>query len=334
MGALGGYAYLAHYFGTTIAPVSFHNWLRAWALSTSIVGLLDFTAGRLSAKWLREGRLAKRIVVYGGGDHASRFISEVASRRRGEMLVCGYFDDRSKSSRETIFGVLWLGDSHRLADYVREEKVDEIVIALPWSADQRILEILRRLRHLPVPIRLAPEMIAFSAAGVRVQAEDAAILTMRDRPVSEWNLLVKSLFDRIAALGLLLLLMPTLSMVACLIKLESPGPVFFRQKRLGFNNRPFEVLKFRSMPTHGGNEKRQRCSRPDGGTAEVTRVGASSCAARASMSCRSSLGVLRGDVALVGPRPIRSGPVRISSGPMKGTGHSMRFSANTPHAIA
>jgi Undecaprenyl-phosphate glucose phosphotransferase len=300
LGALGGYAYLAHYFGTTIPPVSFHNWLRAWALSTSIVGLLDFGAGRLLAKWVREGRLAKRIVVYGGGDHASRFLSEVASRRPGEMLVCGYFDDRSVSSRATIFGVRWLGDSHRLADYVREEKVDEIVIALPWSADQRILEILRRLRHLPVPIRLAPEMIAFSAAGVRVAAEDAATLTMRDRPVSEWNLLVKSLFDRIAALGLLLLLLPTLGMVACLIKLESPGPVFFRQKRLGFNNRPFEVLKFRSM-THGDSQKTelQQAQRSD---RRVTRIG--QFLRRSSIDELPQLfNVLRGEMSLVGPRP-------------------------------
>ena len=99
LGALGGYAYLAHYFGTTIPPVSFHNWLRAWALSTSIVGLLDFGAGRLSAKWLREGRLAKRIVVYGGGEHASRFLSEVGLAAAGRNAGLRLFRRPQRRSR-------------------------------------------------------------------------------------------------------------------------------------------------------------------------------------------------------------------------------------------
>ena len=132
-----------------------------------------------------------------GGEHGGRFLSEVASRRPNRLLVCGYFDDRAETCGPRSSACAWLGDSHRLIDYVREEKVDEIVIALPWSADQRILEILRRFRHLPVPIRLAPELIMLSATDVRAAAEDASTRRIRDRPVSEWNLLVKSLFDRI-----------------------------------------------------------------------------------------------------------------------------------------
>jgi len=111
---------------------------------------------------------------------------------------------------------------------------------------------------------------------------------------------VKSLFDRTAALALLLLLAPTLGMVACLIKLESPGPVFFRQKRLGFNNRPFEVLKFRSM-THGGNPKTE-LQQAQRGDRRVTRVG--QFLRRSSIDELPQLfNVLRGEMSLVGPRP-------------------------------
>ena len=300
LAALGGYAYLAHYFGTTIPPVSFHNWLWAWVLATLIVGLIDFVVGRLSARWFREGRLAKRLVVYGGGEHGERFLGEVASRRPGDMYVCGYFDDRVEAPLGAILGVPWLGDSHRLVDYVRNEKVDEVVIALPWSADQRILEILRRFRHLPVPIRLAPELIAFSAADAPLAAGDGATLTIRDRPVSEWDMLVKSLFDRIFAAALLVPLAPTMGIVACLIRLDGPGPVFFRQKRLGFNNRPFDVLKFRTM-THdasvqGALRQAQR------GDQRVTRIGRF--LRRSSIDELPQLfNVLRGEMSLVGPRP-------------------------------
>lgn len=300
LAALGGYAYLAHYFGTTIPPVSFHNWLWAWVVAIVLVGVTDFTVGRMSARWFREGRLARRIVVYGGGEHGARFLDEVASRRPGDMFVCGYFDDRVESSVAAILGVPWLGDSHRLVDYVRNEKVDEVVIALPWSADQRILEILRRFRHLPVPIRLAPELIAFTAPHAPLAAGDGATLTIRDRPVSEWDMLVKSLFDRIFTGLLLIPLLPTMGMVALLIKLDSPGPVFFRQKRLGFNNRPFDVLKFRSM-THGGSAQ-AGLRQAQRGDRRITRIGRF--LRRSSIDELPQLfNVLRGEMSLVGPRP-------------------------------
>ena len=170
------------------------------------MGLQDFGAGWLAARGSRERRLAKRIVVYGGGEHGSRFIIEAPRGTLGEMLSSAAI---STTAAETLRGhdrsaSRWLGNSQQLIDYVREEKIDEIVIALPWSADQRILEILRRLRHLPVPIRLAPDMICLQhhwrcapIADRRCHARLFAI-----GRVSEWNLLVKSLFDRICRLGL------------------------------------------------------------------------------------------------------------------------------------
>ena len=300
LAALGGYAYLAHYFGTTIPPVSFHIWLRAWAMATAAVGLLDLGAGWISARWLREGRLARRIVVYGGGEHGARFITEVAARWPGRLIVRGYFDDRAETLLGSIAGVPWLGDSQKLVEHVRSEQIDEIVIALPWSADQRILEILRRFRHLPVPIRLAPELIAFSTADGQPGTDRLATFTIREQPVSEWNMIVKNMFDRVLASFLLLLAMPTMAVIAVLIKLDSPGPIFFRQKRLGFNNRPFNVLKFRTMSHGGGSEDGVRQAQR--GDRRVTCIGRF--LRRSSLDELPQLfNVLRGEMSLVGPRP-------------------------------
>jgi polysaccharide biosynthesis protein PslA len=297
---LGGYAYLAHYFGTSVPPVSFHHWPRAWAVATVVVGLMDIAAGQMVTKWLREGRLAKRILVYGGGEHGARFIVDASARWPTRLLVCGYFDDRAEISREEIGGVPCLGGSRELIDHVRSERIDEIVITLPWSADQHIMEILRRCRHLPVPIRLAPDLKMLNIVEKRQQVESFCSLTVRDQPVSEWNLIVKSLFDRMLAAFLLILVLPTMAAIACLIKLGSPGPVFFRQKRLGFNNQPFDVLKFRTM-THG-DDKKPGVRQAQRGDRRVTRIGRF--LRRSSLDELPQLfNVLRGEMSLVGPRP-------------------------------
>jgi Undecaprenyl-phosphate glucose phosphotransferase len=300
LAALGGYAYLSHYMGTTVPPVSFHHWPRAWAMATAAVASQDMAAGWIAARWLRQRRLAKRIVVYGGGEHGGRFIIDAAARWPNRLFIRGYFDDRTEILRGSIAGVACLGNSEQLIDYVRREPIDEIVIALPWSADLRILELLRRFRHLPVPVRLAPDLIMLSAMELPPQMDSFYTLAIRERPLSEWNLLVKSLFDRVLASFLLLLVMPTMGVIACLIKLDSPGPVFFRQKRLGFNNRPFNVMKFRTM-THGETQQDgvRQARRGDG---RVTRIGRF--LRRSSLDELPQLfNVLRGEMSLVGPRP-------------------------------
>jgi Undecaprenyl-phosphate glucose phosphotransferase len=300
LAALGGYAYLSHYVGTSIPPVSFHHWLHAWAFATAAVGLLDIAAGRMAVGWLRDKRLAKRIVVYGGGEHGARFIINAMSHWSDRLIIPGYFDDRAKRLCGPIAGIPRLGSSEKLIDYVRREPIDEIVIALPWSADQRILEILRRFRHLPIPIRLAPDLIMFSAAELHPKMDSFYTLAIRERPLSEWDLLVKSLFDRLVGSVLLLLVLPTMGAIACLIKLDTSGPVFFHQKRFGFNNRPFNVVKFRTM-TH--SEVRQDVVRQaQRGDRRVTRIGRY--LRRLSLDELPQLfNVLRGEMSLVGPRP-------------------------------
>ena len=300
LASLGGYAYLSHYLGTTVPPVSFHHWPRAWAIATVAVGSEDMVASWIAARWLRQRRLAKRIVVYGGGEHGCRFISDAAARWPDRLLICGYFDDRADILDGSIAGAACLGNSEQLIDYVRREPIDEIVIALPWSADQRILELLRRFRHLPIPVRLAPDLIMLSAMELPPHMDSFYTLAIRQRPLSEWNLLLKSLFDRILASFILLLTMPTMGVIACLIKLDSPGPVYFRQKRLGFNNRPFNVMKFRTM-THGetGPDGLRQARRDD---RRVTRFGRF--LRRSSLDELPQLfNVLRGEMSLVGPRP-------------------------------
>lgn len=302
LAAVGGYKIFANWPSGSPSDQAFGHWISAWFLTASAaVAALDIAAGALTERWAKQGRLAKKIVVYGSGEHGARFISDAVDRWNDRVSVQGYFDDRMDGRRNAIAGVPFLGDADRLARYACETGVEEIVIALPWSADERILAILAKFRHLPVPVRLAPELIALRThgAGLTIGAADS-IPMIRDRPISEWDLFVKEAFDRAMAAILLLLALPTMAVLAGLIKWDSPGPVFFRQRRLGFNSRPFEILKFRTMASSSDERLALRQARR--GDGRITRVG--NFLRRSSLDELPQLiNVLRGDMSLIGPRP-------------------------------
>jgi polysaccharide biosynthesis protein PslA len=301
LAAIGGYNLLVNWPLGIITDVGLGSWASTWFLSSALAmagagGL--FRA--LTTRWRREGRFAKRIVVYGGGEHGARFIGETIQRGADDVAVRAYFDDRQGAGRRPIAGVPCLGNSERLIEYVRRQKIDEIVIALPWSADERIIGILSRLRHLPVPVRLSPEIIVLRTHGLHRPLRPAEAPIIRNRPISEWDLFLKDVFDRAVAAVLLLLALPVMLVAGLAIKLDSPGPMLFRQKRLGFNGRPFNVLKFRTMAqAQDVGAALRQASRMD---LRVTRVGRF--LRRSSIDELPQLiNVLRGDMSLVGPRP-------------------------------
>ena len=309
LAAIGSYKVVAHWPDASASDSAFGNWVFAWLLTAAAsLALLDAAANALLERLRLQGRLARRIVVYGGGEHGARFIEEAGMLGSGRISVRAFFADQFESPRGALSGVACRGDIEQMIRFVRSEKVDEIVIALPWSADERILAVLTRLRHLPIPVRLAPEFIALRTHGGMSLSRADTMPIIRDRPISEWDQFVKDGFDRSVAAFLLLLALPTMAVVAALIKWDSPGPVFFRQKRLGFNNRPFEILKFRTMSQgFGGPGSLKQAQRND---SRVTRIG--SFLRRSSLDELPQLiNVLRGDMSLIGPRPH---PMWVSGG--------------------
>lgn len=273
------------------------TWL---ASSAAMVAALHAIAAGYAERAARRGWLAKQIVVVGNDAPAVGFIA-AAQSCKDHFSVKGYFDERQKATSGLLGGVPSLGGLDELADYVREEGIDEVVIALPWSAEARIMGVVERLGHLPVPIRLAPEPMLWRSGLGRMGQDLLAVMpVLRDKPISDWDLFVKSLFDRFLGSLALLAALPSMAMIALLIRLDSPGPVLFRQKRLGFNGHPFEVFKFRTMTVSAdpGAGLRQ-ASRFD---RRVTRIGGF--LRRTSLDeLPQLLNVLRGEMSLVGPRP-------------------------------
>ncbi len=300
LAAIGGYKVAVHWPDSTTSDSALGHWVFAWLVTAAAsLALIDMGAGALVDRLRRRGRLARRIVVFGGGEHSARFIEKAVGEWGDRLSVRAYFADRLDSRCRPIAGIPCRGDVDELLSFIRGEPVDEIVIALPWSEDERILSVLSRLRHLPIPVRLAPEMIQLRSFNRPAPESTEFMPVIRDRPISIWDQLVKDGFDRCVAALALLLASPTMLVIAALIKWDSPGPVFFRQKRLGFDNRPFDILKFRSMTQAEPGRHMQQARRND---ARVTRVG--SFLRRSSLDELPQLiNVLRGEMSLIGPRP-------------------------------
>jgi hypothetical protein len=206
--------------------------------------------------WAREGRLTRRAVIVGGGDLGEALIKQFREQRGSDVRIVGLFDDRNdERSPDTIGGQRKLGIVDDLLEFARRTRVDLVIFSLPISAETRILQMLQKLGCCrstsawpPTPISCSFRPQTYSYLG------SVPVLDVFDRPIADWDVVMKWLFDKIVGGLILLAAAPVMAAVALAIKLDSRGPVLFRQKRYGFNNELIEVYKFRSMYTDMADE--------------------------------------------------------------------------------
>jgi Undecaprenyl-phosphate glucose phosphotransferase len=281
---------------------------RVWAAAFYGSGLMALLAGRcvvmsLVRRWAREGRMIRRVVVVGGGPSGEALIQALLSEPDSDLRICGVFDDRGDSrSQDVIGGVPKLGNVDDLVEFTRRTRVDLILVSLPLTAEDRVLQMVKKLWVLPVDVRLAAHMNklrfrprAYSYIG------NVPVLDIFDKPIADWNMVVKSAFDRIAGALILLAASPFMLLTAIAVKLDSSGPIFFRQRRYGFNNELIEVWKFRSL--HHAQSDARADTLVSAGDSRVTRVGR--IIRKTSLDELPQLFnvVLFGNLSLVGPRP-------------------------------
>jgi Undecaprenyl-phosphate glucose phosphotransferase len=293
---------LVAYVGKVGAELS-RQWLISWAVSGLFFAIaFRFVLAAIIRKLNSYGQLNRRAVLVGGGTPADHVIATLAASHDVGVTVLGVFDDRGAQRAPVSAGNLkMLGSVDDLIDFVRSTRVDTLILTLPVTAESRLLQILERLWVLPVDIRLSAQdqrlrfrPRAYSYIG------NLALLDLFDRPLGDWGPYLKSVEDKAIASLALVLLSPVFALVALAVKLDSKGPVFFRQKRYGFNNELIEVYKFRSMYADLSDQHaRKLVTRED---QRVTRVGRF--IRKTSLDELPQLiNVLRGELSLVGPRP-------------------------------
>ncbi len=280
------------------------SYSRAWALSWFLAGGVGL--GRLALRrWVQgmslAGCFANRTVIVGAGEQGRRLAGYLRRHGDANTRLIGFADDRGGRVPRESEGLRLLGSVDQLVEMIRRDQVDQVIVALPWTADRRLREVVGKLEKTPVPIRLAPDVAAFSYPGRRFTTVGRLpMMQLFERPISGWSFLAKNMEDRLLAGGLLIALAPLLALIALAIRLDSPGPVFFRQKRYGFNHNLFDCWKFRTMHHHMTDANAEVLTRRD--DARVTRVGRF--LRRTSLDELPQLiNVVKGDMSLVGPRP-------------------------------
>jgi Undecaprenyl-phosphate glucose phosphotransferase len=276
-------------------------WLATWSTTSAIAlcGLRLLTAS--AAQRLRQnGRLTKNVAIVGATEVGQQLAAKFMQERLGTHLV-GIFDERQSRFAKSADSGTKVRQLPALYELLCKGSVDEIVIAIPPYASCRVFELSRRFHPFAVSLRvLAPEGYEnFQVLDSRRYGEIGTFRVM-GKPLDEVAALVKRIEDLVIAVFCLLLTLPLMLVIALFIRLDSRGPVLFRQKRLGANNLPFDLLKFRSMYVEQTDPLGHQLTRA--GDPRITRVGRF--LRMTSMDELPQLiNVLRGDMSLVGPRP-------------------------------
>ncbi len=281
---------------------------RTWLISWFVLAGVGIVVARLAVRRVifnlsRAGRLRRNIAIVGSGEQAALLLKALRVQREPWNSVVGVFDER-KEKRESSVNlgeVALMGGLDELIDLVRQNAVDDIVIALPWSAGNRLIDLVAQLDDLPVDVNIASDLASHVFPRSTLKwLSGVAVLDVVRKPLSGWRAALKNVEDKVIACGLIILLSPVMLAVALAVRLNSPGPILFRQQRYGFNNRVFHVYKFRSMyHNRGPEEGTPQATRSD---PRVTRVGAF--IRKTSLDELPQLfNVLEGTMSLVGPRP-------------------------------
>ena len=281
---------------------------RVFFASWFVLGFLALLAERFFVQMsvremTRLGRLDRRTAIVGGGTAGESLVYALSQQQDSDLRICGIFDDRNDDrSSDLVAGFPKLGNVDDLVEFARRTKLDLVIFSLPVSAEARLLQMLRKLWVLPIDIRLAAhtQKLRFRPRNYSYVA-GMPVFDMADKPIADWDVVLKWLFDKIVGLSMLLLLSPVMLMVALAVKLDSRGPVLFKQRRYGFNNELIEVFKFRSMFVECADQTASKLVTR--GDPRVTKVGRF--IRKASLDELPQLFnvVFKGNLSLIGPRP-------------------------------
>jgi Undecaprenyl-phosphate glucose phosphotransferase len=276
-------------------------WVALWfALGAVLLVSARAVLHHKIASWNRAGRLGEIVAVIGAGPIAQRLLRGLNAAAGGPRIL-GVYDEDAASLPRRCMGHPILGTVDDLVRDVRLYGIDTVVVALPMTAEHLLVEVLNKLTVVPVDVKLCPGEFALRLGTVQASHIGGhTVIDVIERPLRDWRWIAKSVEDRILGAVILAAISPLLLAIALFIRLDSRGPVLFRQKRYGFNNELIEVLKFRTMYHEQTDSDGEQLTRR--GDPRITRVGAF--LRRTSLDeLPQFLNVVRGEMSIVGPRP-------------------------------
>jgi Undecaprenyl-phosphate glucose phosphotransferase len=248
----------------------------------------------------RRGYNQRYALIVGGGEPAAEVLRVVRRRPDVGVQVLGIVGDKQEGAEP---GARWLGRIEELRAVLDRTPVDMVIVALPGSDHSRLVSVLGEIGDDPVTIHFVPDV--FSLASLRggvEEFESVPFIHLRESPLHGWSSVLKRAFDLVGGALALAVTAPVMLAIAAAVRLTSPGPVFYRQERMGLDGRRFQMLKFRTMGVDAEAGTGPTWAVPD--DPRRTRLGAF--LRRTSLDeLPQLLNVLRGEMSLVGPRPER-----------------------------
>jgi len=264
-------------------------------------------------RFLKARQIIKSVAIYGHGVNGKKIASALHKIRTYYNFV-GYFDDFVKNKHQ------YLGTFNDIENVVKEKSIDEIIIALPHKYRNRLKEIIEECLKLHIDWKIVPDALGIPLEETYLTSlQDIPLLAKKESHLEGVNLFLKIVLDKILACFFLLILSPLIIVVSILIKISSPGPVFFKQKRVGKKGKLFDVYKFRSMKVGTSSKEHEKFvekviegkvgkkDKKEGifklkADVRITPVGRF-IRALSIDEIPQFINVLKGDMSIVGPRP-------------------------------
>ncbi len=285
--------------------------LYAGLLSVGILGVSRLAKVAMLKQLRRRGIGVKRALIVGAGEVGRAVMRALIANPESGLKIVGFLDDNPIKGETDIGRFKALGSTDKLQEILRTEDIDEVIITLPWQYHRKIISLMAMSERANVRARIVPDLFQMTLS--RMEIEEIAgvpMIGVKDVTISGLNQLIKRSMDVVISVIALTMAAPLMGLIALLIKMESPGPVLFRQERVGKNGRRFILYKFRSMVQDAEEQKEalRALNEADGPLFKirqdprVTRVGR--WLRRLSLDeLPQFYNVLKGDMSLIGPRP-------------------------------
>jgi putative colanic acid biosysnthesis UDP-glucose lipid carrier transferase len=267
------------------------SWFALWASFSFLFLMLFRSSLLLLLRIMRaHGMNERRVIIIGSGELRDKLAGTVQQAEWTGFRIVTLLSDQDN---EVNF----------ISDYVAKNVIDEVWLVLPLSAEARIKAIMHELRHQTVTLRLVLDIFGLDLLNHSVtNLAGFPVINIRSTPMVGINRIKKAIEDRVLASIILLMISPIFLLIALLVKCSSAGPVFYKQKRVSWNGKEFDMLKFRTMPVNAEANTGPVWAKPNENRA--TPIGAF--LRKTSLDeLPQFINVLRGDMSIVGPRPER-----------------------------
>jgi Undecaprenyl-phosphate glucose phosphotransferase len=265
-------------------------------------GLRELVREALERRW-KAGIGLKRILIAGAGDLGRVVAEKILQHRELGYQIIGFVDDRAGGDHLGYRGLPLLGTLDDAPEIVRQERIDHLYVALPLDEHVKMLDLIEDTSREMVDVKVVPDLVQFLALRARLEDLDGVpIINIHDVPLQGINTVIKRAIDLAISGAAVLVLGVPCALIALAIRWTSPGPVFYRQERMGLDGRPFWVYKFRSMRVDAEEITGPIWARDN--DPRCTPVGR--LLRRWDLDELPQIwNVLKGDMSIVGPRPER-----------------------------